>query len=105
MGLREKKARRNSERIVNEALALFQREGYEQTTLEAIAEAAELSLSTLYRAFPTKDLIAMAPFRTFLDRFAETFARESARHPLEEALAGAVFTVLEESIRTRHNRC
>jgi AcrR family transcriptional regulator len=97
VGLRERKALRNRERIVNEALALFQKKGYEQTTLEAIADAAELSPSTLYRAFPTKDSIIWAPFRTFLDRLSEAFAKHSAHQPVEEALAEAIFAVLQEA--------
>ena len=95
MGLREKKALRNRERIVNEALALFRRNGYEQTTMESIAEAAELSASTLYRVFPTKDSIILAPFRSYAERFSEVFARRSDHKPVEEALAEAIFTAVQ----------
>jgi AcrR family transcriptional regulator len=95
VGLREKKAQRNRERIVNEALALFRKNGYEQTTMESIAEAAELSESTLYRAFPTKDSIILAPFRSYAERFSEVFARHSAHQPVEEALAEAIFTAVQ----------
>ena len=94
MGLREKKAQRNRNRIVAEALRLFARNGYEQTTMESIAEAAELSPSTLYRTFPSKDRIALERFTNFSDRFAEVFARHSIGHPLDEALAEAIFSVL-----------
>jgi AcrR family transcriptional regulator len=95
VGLRERKAQRNRERILNEALALFRKNGYEPTTMESIAGAAELSPSTLYRYFPTKDSIILAPFRTFSDRFSEIFAKHSAHHPLGEALAEAIFAVAQ----------
>jgi AcrR family transcriptional regulator len=95
VGLRERKAQQNRERIVNEALTLFRKNGYEQTTMESIAEAAELSASTLYRAFPTKDSIILAPFRSYAERFSEVFARRSAHQPVEEALAEAIFTALQ----------
>jgi AcrR family transcriptional regulator len=95
VGLREKKAQQNRERIVNEALTLFRKNGYEQTTMESIAEAAELSASTLYRAFPTKDSIILAPFRSYAEQFSEVFARRSAHQPVEEALAEAIFTALQ----------
>lgn len=95
MGLREKKAQRNRERIVSEALALFGKSGYEQTTMESIAEAAELSPSTLYRYFPSKDLIVLQRFTDFSERFARVFEEYSLDHPVDEALAEAVFAVLE----------
>jgi AcrR family transcriptional regulator len=95
MGLREKKAQRNRERIVSEALALFARHGYEQTTMESIAERAELSPSTLYRYFPSKDLIVLQRFLDFSEQFARVFAEHSQHHPVDEALAEAIFAVLE----------
>lgn len=95
MGLREKKAQRNRERIVREALALFARHGYEQTTMESIAQAAELSPSTLYRCFPSKDLIVLDRFTSFAEQFARVFAEYSTEHPVDEALAQAIFCTLE----------
>jgi AcrR family transcriptional regulator len=95
MGLREKKATRNRERIVSEALALFARDGYEQTTMESIAEAAEVSPSTLYRYFPSKDLVILARYKAFAQTFADVFAAHSINHPVDEALAQAIFTVLD----------
>jgi AcrR family transcriptional regulator len=65
MGLREKKAKKTRERILEEALLLFKRDGYEQTSMEAIAEAAEVSPSTLYRYFLSKDLILLEPLYGF----------------------------------------
>lgn len=94
MGLREKKVQQNRQRIVREALSLFARNGYEQTTMEAIAEAAELSPSTLYRYFPSKDLILLDNFNAFSAQFSRVFAEHSAYHPVDEALAEAIFAVL-----------
>jgi AcrR family transcriptional regulator len=94
VGLREKKAQRNRERIVSEGLALFGRNGYEQTTMEAIAERAEVSPSTLYRYFPSKDTIVLQRFTDFSEQFAKVFAEYSLDHPVDEALAEAIFAVL-----------
>ena len=95
MGLRERKAQRNRERIVREALVLFARDGYEQTTMESIAESAEISPSTLYRYFPSKDLIVLDRFTSYAEQFSRVFAEHSIQHPVEEALAEAIFTTLE----------
>jgi AcrR family transcriptional regulator len=94
MGLREKKAQRNRIRIVAEALKLFARNGYEQTTMESIAEAAEISPSTLYRYFPSKDLIVLARFTSYSEHFSQVFANHSMNHPIDEALAEAIFSAL-----------
>jgi AcrR family transcriptional regulator len=101
MGLREKKAQRNRDRIVSEALQLFARDGYEQTTMESIAEAAEVSPSTLYRYFPSKEQIILARYLAFSKEFAALFAAHAAAHPVDEALAHAIFTALDKEDEER----
>lgn len=88
MGLREAKAKKTRKRILSEALQLFGRNGYEQTTMEAIAEAAEVSPSTLYRYFLTKDLILLDPLVGY-DLIA-SFSLHAVNLPVEEALAIAI---------------
>ncbi len=53
-GLRERKKARAREAIQEQALRLFHEQGYAETTILQIAEAAEVSPSTLFRYFPTK---------------------------------------------------
>ena len=88
MGLRETKAKKTRRRILSDALQLFGRNGYEQTTMEAIAEAAEVSPSTLYRYFLTKDLILLDPLVGY-DLIA-SFSLHAVNLPVEEALAEAI---------------
>jgi AcrR family transcriptional regulator len=54
-GLRERKRPRTLSEIQRVALDLFGRQGYEATTIEQIAEEAEVSPSTVFRYFPTKE--------------------------------------------------
>jgi AcrR family transcriptional regulator len=54
-GLRERKKQRTKEAIQREAMRLFKRQGYEETTIEQIASAAEISPSTFFNYFPTKE--------------------------------------------------
>jgi AcrR family transcriptional regulator len=83
-------------------MTLFAQSGYEQTTMETIAEAADLSPSTLYRYFPSKDLIVLASFTANTAKFAEVFAQRIAEKPagmpieraIERAMAEAIFAVL-----------
>lgn len=58
-GLRERKKARTKAAIQREALRLFRAQGYEATTIEQIAEAAEFSPSTFFRYFPTKEDVVM----------------------------------------------
>ncbi len=58
-GLRERKKARTRAAIQQEALRLFREQGYEATTIEQIAEAAEFSPSTFFRYFPTKEDVVM----------------------------------------------
>src|ERR1700730_10682999 len=54
-GLRERKKQKTKEAIHRGALRLFQEQGYEETTIEQIAAAAEISPSTFFNYFPTKE--------------------------------------------------
>jgi AcrR family transcriptional regulator len=54
-GLRERKKARTRAEIQRQALRLFREHGYEAATVARIAEAAEVSESTFFRYFPTKE--------------------------------------------------
>ena len=89
MGLRETKAEKTRNRILSEALRLFKRDGYDRTTMEAIAEAAEIGPRTLYRYFASKDLILLDPIAGNRD-FSATFSLHAVNLTVEEALAEAI---------------
>ncbi len=93
MGLREKKAARTREQIIDAALDLFVAQGYEQTTIEQIAERAEVGTSTLYRYFASKDLILIDRISTMADLGSRLRSRpgdEPLRVALAEALRASV---------------
>ena len=56
-GLRERKRMRTRETVRREAFRLFELNGYTQTTVDQIAEAADVSPRTFFRYFPTKESV------------------------------------------------
>jgi AcrR family transcriptional regulator len=58
-GLRERKKAKRRSVIQHHALRLFREQGYDATTVRQIAEAAEVSESTFFRYFPTKEDVVL----------------------------------------------
>jgi AcrR family transcriptional regulator len=58
-GLRERKKARTRAAIQAAALELFERDGYTATTVDQIAERAEVSPATFFRYFPTKEDVVL----------------------------------------------
>jgi AcrR family transcriptional regulator len=57
--LRERKKAKTRAIIQQNALRLFREKGYTETTVEQIAEASEVSSSTFFRYFPTKESVVL----------------------------------------------
>lgn len=58
-GLRERKKSKTRAAIQHHALRLFRKKGYEATAVSEIAAAADISESTFFRYFPTKEAVAL----------------------------------------------
>jgi AcrR family transcriptional regulator len=95
MGLRERKAQRTRETIAAAAWALFDRQGYDETTMEQIAEAAEVAPTTLYRYFATKDGLLAAHLLPHYGRLSDDLRERPPSEPLDEALGRALLARLE----------
>jgi AcrR family transcriptional regulator len=86
--LRERKKARTRASLREHALRLFREQGYQATTVEQIAAAAEVSPSTFFRYFPTKeDLVLQDDMDT---RIAEALAGQPKELAPVAALRGAM---------------
>jgi len=57
--LRERKKLRTHRALADAALRMFGEQGFDKTTLEELADAAEVSKSTFFRFFPAKEAVAI----------------------------------------------
>jgi AcrR family transcriptional regulator len=106
-GLRERKKARTRAAIREHALRLFREQGYDATTVEQIAEAAEVSPSTFFRYFPTKedvvlqddmDLLWMDVFRAQPPDLGPIAAMRTAVRAAFEGMAASELDQLRETM-------
>jgi AcrR family transcriptional regulator len=92
--LRERKKARTKAAIQQHAMRLFAERGYQATTVEQIAAAAEVSPSTFFRYFPTKEDIAL--YDALDPVLLEAFRAQPANLSPIQALRGAMWQVLAD---------
>jgi AcrR family transcriptional regulator len=90
-GLRERKKARTRAALREHALRLFREQGYQATTVEQIAGAADVSPSTFFRYFPTKEDVVLQDDMDV--RVIEAFARQ----PPELSPIAAVRAAMREA--------
>jgi AcrR family transcriptional regulator len=85
---RERRKREVHDRIVDAAVALFERQGFDTTTALEIAENADVAEKTFYNHFPTKQRLIEELARESLERLMEILqrAREAGGSPRERLL-------------------
>lgn len=98
-GRMERKKEETHNRIIDAALELFHQQGLEATTMEQIAEAADVAKGTLYNYFAAKEAIISAfmqrSFRTQNDeRLAQLRALPNTRERMVR-----VFNTLMDGVR------
>jgi len=94
MGLRERKKARTRDTIQRHALRLFTEQGYTETTVEQIADAAEVSPSTYFRYFPTKEDPAL--YDRLDPLLIASFLAQPAESTPLQALRAAIREVTEQ---------
>ena len=93
-GLRERKKAKTRAAIQRHALRLFREQGYDATTVEQIAEAAEVSPSTFFRYFPTKEDVVI--YDDLDPLFFAAFEAQPAELSPIQAMRGALRAVFSQ---------
>lgn len=93
-GLRERKKQRTRDALVDAAYELFHRKGYDATTVEEIAELADVSPRTFFRYFMSKEDIALAPLDRQFTEILAALAARPAGEPVISALRNAAVGVV-----------
>lgn len=99
LGLRERKKQRTRSTLIDAAVELCKRQGFENTTVDQIAAIADVSPRTFSRYFPTKEAIALALVDEILDRTAVELARQPESRNHYEALMCANIAMAEAAKR------
>jgi AcrR family transcriptional regulator len=86
--LRERKKERTRRELVAAALQLFEQKGYDATTVDEIAAAAEVSPRTFFRYFADKEEVAMG--EVFDQSIIDLVGARPAGEPLVESLRHVV---------------
>ena len=85
-GRRERKKRETRDALIEAALDLFTRQGVDRTTIEQIADRADVSERTFYRYFATKEDVLFADGLERQEQFAAALAARPANEPLLDGL-------------------
>jgi AcrR family transcriptional regulator len=105
-GLRERKKAKTKSAIQSHAIRLFREQGFAATTVEQVAEAAEVSPSTVFRYFATKEDLVVNDdydpiiFAAFQAQPPELNLIQAWRHAMRDGVA----QMTPEDVETQLNR-
>jgi AcrR family transcriptional regulator len=81
LGLRERKKARLRQDIIDTAVRMFRKRGYEKTRIDDIVQALEISQPTFFRYFPSKDAVlgevGRRGFACITDHFRKELSSEA----------------------------
>jgi AcrR family transcriptional regulator len=100
-GLRERRRAKTEAAIRHEAIGLFRRYGYSATTVEQIADAADVSPSTFFRYFPSKEalLFIEAEEQAIITAFEQSLPETTPIQALGRAMRALIAGMTPEELK------
>ncbi|ARF57444.1 TetR/AcrR family transcriptional regulator [Streptomyces gilvosporeus] len=95
-GLRERKKRQTRQYLSDVATGLFLERGFDAVTIAEIAEAADVSVNTVYNYFPAKEDLFFDRSKGLIDRLSRFVRARGAG----ESAAAAVLRELREEVES-----
>lgn len=92
-------AQRNKEDILAAAVVAFTQDA--NASLEGIARAAGVGIGTLYRHYPTREVLVEAAYRNEIKRLCDVAPRLLKQHPPDVALARFLDCFIDDMLAKR----
>lgn len=96
MTLRERKKERTRQALADAALKLFMKRGFDATTVEEIAEAADVSRRTFFRYFPSKEAVVFPDREHRLEKLRALLAESPRGETGLEAVRRGMLVLAQE---------
>ena len=93
LGLRERKKQERRRCIEDAAIDLFETRGFDGTTIDDIAAAADIAPRTFFYYFPTKEDVVLADYAARLERIIDALGDRPASEGSWAALQASFITV------------
>ncbi|HUH07403.1 MAG TPA: TetR family transcriptional regulator [Egibacteraceae bacterium] len=103
-GLRERKKRQTRDALISASMRLFVTQGFEATTVDQIADAAQVSPRTFFRYFAAKEDVLFDDFEAEVDRWEAALLARPRGESLGAALREATLAIAEPFSSDEHRR-
>ncbi len=104
-GLRDRKKQRTRRAIEQSALDLFETHGFDGTTIDEIADAADISPRTFFHYFPSKEDVVLADYALRLESIVAALEASLTDQAPWAALRAAFLTVGADYESERERSC
>src|ERR1700680_1128609 len=94
-GLRQRKRQQTHERLTRAAMALFRERGFEATTLDDIAAAADISRRSFFHYFASKEDVVFA----WQEEITAALIAAGAARPVNESMLAAAENAISAMVR------
>jgi AcrR family transcriptional regulator len=101
LGLRERKKQKTKRAVMDIALRLFAEKGFDATTVEEICAEAEISPSTFFRYFPTKEAAAFPDEEERIAVVEECLRERPEGEPLHATIRRSALLLVDHDLEAK----